>query len=78
VAVTLDGTTGRIYFDGVENYNTAYSSTPDSTNDPYNIGGLLNSQFYNGLEDDVRIYKRALSAAEVLQLYRLGQVKLKP
>ena len=28
--------------------------------------------------DDVRIYNRALSAAEVLQLYKLGQCEVDP
>jgi len=32
-----------------------------------------NSAHYKGLIDDVRIYDRALSAAEVLDLYQLGQ-----
>jgi hypothetical protein len=31
------------------------------------------TQFYNGLIDDVRIYDRALSAAEVQALYNMGQ-----
>ena len=30
-------------------------------------------EYYNGLIDDVRIYDRALSAAEVQALYNLGQ-----
>jgi len=38
------------------------------------IGYRVNdSQFYNGLIDDVRIYDRALSAVEVQALYNMGQ-----
>ena len=34
-----------------------------------NVGG---ESFFNGLIDDPRIYNRALSASEVMQLYKLG------
>jgi Concanavalin A-like lectin/glucanases superfamily len=32
----------------------------------------INNQYFPGSEDDFRIYNRALSAAEVYQLYKLG------
>ena len=34
--------------------------------------------YFTGTIDDVRIYNRALSAAEVQQLYKLGTVLVKP
>lgn len=34
-------------------------------------------QYYSGTLDDVRIYNRALSAAEITTLYNLGRTKLK-
>ena len=37
------------------------------------VGSVSDSEFFNGLLDDVRIYDRALSAAEVQALYNLGQ-----
>ena len=39
---------------------------------PVRIGDLNGNLFYVGAIDDVRIYNRALSAAEVYQLYNLG------
>ena len=34
----------------------------------------VTDQFFNGKLDDIRIYNRALTAAEVKQLYQLGTV----
>ena len=47
----------------------------DSSQTDTTIGGLLNSgaQYFHGIIYDVRIYDRALSAAEVQALYNLGQ-----
>ncbi|MDC1006276.1 kelch repeat-containing protein, partial [Opitutales bacterium] len=39
----------------------------------YALNSIGNNYFFNGLIDDVRIYDRALSAAEVQALYNLGQ-----
>ena len=60
--------------------NGAVSSTTPTGNCVPNTGGDIpalgrgyNTGFYlNGAEDDVRIYNRALSAAEVKQLYMAG------
>jgi hypothetical protein len=77
VCGTFDGSTIRIYLDGVEDGNTAYSG-PITTNS-YNvfIGG--NAEFpdqgyrsWDGLIDDVRIYDRLLTAAEVQDLFNQG------
>jgi len=42
-----------------------------------NISGAW-QHFYEGVLDDIRIYNRALSAAEVNQLYRLSQLRYSP
>jgi hypothetical protein len=40
----------------------------------YALNSIGNNYFFNGLIDDVRIYDRALSAAEEVQaLYNMGQ-----
>ena len=54
------------------------SGTPallsDSENRKLRIGKRVsNADEYHGLIDDVRIYDRVLSAAEVQALYNLGQ-----
>jgi hypothetical protein len=78
-------TSPTIYVDG------AVSSTVSNTNWHFiaiTTGTAINASaitigktatgYYGGSLDDVRIYNRALSAAEVLQLYRLGTTKVKP
>jgi hypothetical protein len=77
VCGTFDGSTIRIYLDGVEDGNTPYSG-PITTNDSnVFIGG--NAEFpdegyrsWDGLIDDVRIYNRPLTAAEVQDLFNEG------
>jgi hypothetical protein len=71
--VTYDGTRIRAYVNGVERYNAAASGAVKSNGDPFAIGarGDGNEKF-NGKIDEVRIYSRALSAAEVQQVYDLG------
>ncbi|MBU6232466.1 hypothetical protein KGP36_07570, partial [Patescibacteria group bacterium] len=74
VTGTYDGTsTARIYVDGVLS-DTAASSTFGSlvtkSSDEFIGGG--GSSYWNANIDDVRIYNRALSAAEIHQLYLQG------
>ena len=74
LAGTYDGSAARLYIDGVEVSETAASGSIStiSTGDLI-IGGQYNStsneDFFHGLIDDVRVYYRALSGVEVLQLY---------
>ena len=66
-----DATTLYIYLDGVQK-NTAVrtkTGTP-SISAALAIGNWITySAYYNGQVDDVRLYNRALTAAEVAQLY---------
>lgn len=71
------------YLDGVQqtqnNYGTGGSPSGNFGINQVNVGGELNgsnngyTDFFNGKIEDVRIYNRALSAAEVERLYHLGQ-----
>src|ERR1700741_3620737 len=66
VALTWDGSIMRLYINGVEAANKARTGTLQSTTTPLRIG--TNSpygEFFQGLIDEVRIYTRALSAAEI-------------
>ena len=66
-----------IYVDGILSNSGTSTSSFSATNEiwigshggtsPWSVWG------FNGLIDDVRIYDRALSAAEVQALYNLGQ-----
>jgi hypothetical protein len=75
---TWDGAIVRVYLDGVEGGNDAYTYTLVSSAFPLNIGKNANgAEYFPGSLDDVRVYNRALSAAEIKQLYQLGATKLK-
>jgi len=60
----------HIYVNGVLSDGTPSVNITHPTIDRFKIGG--NSSYFNGSMDDVRIYNRALSAAEVKQLYGIG------
>ena len=67
VAGTWDGTTQRLYLDGVE----IDSQTPGGVLDDPTGDVRINSsgtEYLNGLLDDCRIYNRALTAEEVAEL----------
>ncbi len=63
----------RSYIDGVARDTVGSTGfTPDAAGD-WEIGRSQNNYYYvNGAVDDVRVYSRALSAAEVLRLYQIG------
>jgi hypothetical protein len=77
VAAQREGTSLRIYIDGLLEGATAIPATYDlagtSQHDAY-IGAITNHadgtmyKLYSGLIDDVRVYNRALSQAEILWL----------
>lgn len=66
-AATYDGATMRVYLNGVEVGRTSKSGTiATDAIVPVNIGRNPDGSYpLNGLVDDVRIYDRALSAAEI-------------
>ena len=66
----------KIYINGVlgNTDTTARSAFGTSVTTNIEIGNLdVNSYYFTGSLDDVRVYNRALSAAEVRQLYNLGR-----
>ena len=71
---------GVIYLDGAPAQNAPWSSTPSATaaTNELLIGayarGAQAPTCYSGLIDDVRIYNRALSSAEVQSLYNFEKV----
>ncbi len=66
LAVTLGGGTLRLYVDGVQVATAAVSGAISATAQPLRIGGnSLWGEYFAGLLDDVRIYNRALTAAEI-------------
>lgn len=68
LATTFNGTNLSAYVDGVE-VGTPVAATFNLQGVPFSIAQAHNGEnFFNGLLDDVRLYSRALTAAEVLYL----------
>jgi hypothetical protein len=67
VTVTYDGATQRIYVNGTLVASRAQTGSIAASNGALRIGGNNSwpGEFFGGLIDEVRIYNRALSAAEV-------------
>ena len=66
LAATYDGTTLRLYVNGTLASSRAVSGAMPSSTGPLRIGGnSVWGEYFTGLIDEVRVYNRALSAAEV-------------
>jgi hypothetical protein len=81
IAGTWDGTTLRLYINGVLNAQNTPGATPVDTGCDFFIGGFNTpeagscqyvGQFFNGIIDEVSFYNRALSAGEVAAIYAAG------
>src|SRR3989338_4058816 len=82
IVVLKSGTARQIYINGtLDNSDTLSSATMDYTDDtPVTRIGVIDNdvRWFNGLIDDVRVYNRAISAAEIAQLYNYGLPKFSP
>ena len=65
LAFTDDGTTMRLYVNGVQVAMRTDPAVPVLDALPLWIGGTSWGEYFHGVIDDVRIYNRALTAAEV-------------
>jgi hypothetical protein len=67
VATTWDGTTMRLYVNGVQVRSVLRAGPMAITDGPLNIGGnvVWGGEFFAGMIDEVKIYSRALTAAEI-------------
>jgi len=67
VAATYDGSTMKIYINGVLDASKSQTGSVNS-NGAFNVGYLYNtSRNFNGKVDEVRVWKRALSQTEISQ-----------
>lgn len=69
IATTYDGSTLRLYKDGVQVTSGAASGNPAATTSALRIGGNAVpgwGEYFAGTIDEVQIYSRALSASEVV------------
>jgi hypothetical protein len=66
VAATFDGTTMRVYVNGAQVATRAWTNTIATSTGVLRIGGnSIWGEYFNGQIDDVRIYNRVLTAAEI-------------
>ena len=66
VATTYDGATLRLYIDGTQVSSRAISGALALSAGALRIGGnAVWGEYFSGLIDEVRVYERALSAAEI-------------
>ena len=74
VVAWWDGSSCRFYVNGVAGGSDPTSGNTLVNNDGYGYIGYIPSYgYWPGKIDDVRVYNRALSASEVMQLYQMGQ-----
>jgi hypothetical protein len=75
LAVVCDGDTAVLYLDGVEKArNPAKGPLVPNPSQSFKIGqGYHSGRYFHGLLSDVRIYREALSLAEVSQLAKQGK-----
>ncbi len=77
LAATYDGTTQRLYVDGVQVGSRAQTGTLAASANPLRIGGntVWANEYFQGLIDEVRIYNRPLTQAEIVAVSQEPVVK---
>ena len=72
VAATWDGTTAKIYVNGVlDNSPGTAKAAPIATDTrPVYLGGRPGADYFDGMIRDVRMYNRPLLATEIVQVVR--------
>ena len=72
IAVTRSGNTFTTYIDGQAAATQTVAITIPSINAPLTWGLVEAGRYLNGLMDEVEIYNRALTAAEIQAIYNAG------
>jgi hydrogenase maturation factor HypE len=66
LAVTYDGATLRLFVNGVQAGTRAIAGAVAASSNPLRIGGnTVWGEYFSGLIDEVRVYSRVLTAAEI-------------
>lgn len=69
VVGTYNGSSAKIYVNGLEENSTDYSGTLDGTSTENNFIGKSSDATFNGSIDEVMIFNRSLTATEISDLY---------
>jgi hypothetical protein len=75
-----NGNTGYVYINGIQNGSGAQSSVMRNSSSIIQIGTRssdMNTRYWDGKIDEVRIYNRALSSDEINGLYNTGKVEIR-
>ncbi|MDO8685348.1 MAG: LamG domain-containing protein, partial [Clostridiales bacterium] len=79
IVATYDGTTQRMYINGVLQNSAPYNQPINSNTDQLFIGVYYNPQYvFDGLMNNIMIFNRSLSGNEVQQLYFNPNLTLPP
>ena len=79
IVATSDGSTAKIYLDGLLKQSTSMGLSLTGNSNPLNLGRAnANTNFFNGRLDEVAIYSSALSATTVQSHYAKGTTDLVP
>jgi hypothetical protein len=79
VVATDDGSSARIYLDGVQKASTSTTLRLTANTNPLNFGRASSNQyFFNGWLDEMAIYPTALSATRIQAHYTKGTTDLIP
>ena len=78
ISLTFDGSTLTLYRNGISVATSTASEAFSPTPGTLQIGASQFGEFFNGLIDEVRVYNRALSAAEILTLYQQNAPIVQP
>jgi hypothetical protein len=67
LAGTYDGTTIRLYVNGVQVTSMAHTGAIATAGNPLTIGGnTVDGNYFTGVIDEVRVYNKALTAAQIV------------
>ncbi|MBI5360465.1 MAG: DUF2341 domain-containing protein [Planctomycetes bacterium] len=75
ITVTYDGANARFYIDGALDSSSAYVTTFSSGGN-YTIGSRSVGEYIKGSIDEVKVYRRVLSPAEVKAQFNAGSPKI--